>query len=83
MHEHNVGPPDIEAVDNFYIDKGFEPVVHSMNVTLTHNFVVSERVMQITDRHEPHITASCSLVLVSSLTRFKPGTVLADKEGHY
>ena len=49
---------------------------------------------QITDWHEPHIVEGLSSYhwlmqsnptdeLVSCLARFKPGTVLADKEGHY
>ena len=50
--------------------------------------------MQITDWHEPHLVEGLSSYhwlmqssprdeLVSSLTRFKPGTVIADKEGHF
>ena len=50
--------------------------------------------MQITDWHASHIVEGLSSYhwlmqsnprdeLVSCLTRFKPGTVLTDKEGHY
>ena len=50
LKEHNVSPPVIKAIDNFYIDKGVEPLVRSMNVILTeHSVTVGERVMQITD----------------------------------
>ena len=36
--------------------KEVEPLVRSMNVTLTqHSIIVGERVMQVIDWHEPHI----------------------------
>ena len=66
-----------------------------MNVTLTeHAVIVGERVMQTTDWHEPHLVKVLSSYhwliqssprdeLVSCLTRFKPGTVFADKEGRF
>jgi hypothetical protein len=51
--EQNVSPPVIKAIENF---RGIEPLVRSMNVTLSeHSIIVGERVMQITDWHEPHI----------------------------
>ena len=95
LKEHNISPPVIKAIENFYIEKGIEPLVCSMNVTLTeHAVIVGERVMQITNWHEPHLVEGLSSYhrlmqssprdeLVSCLTRFKPGTVLADKEGNF
>lgn len=58
-----------------------------MNVILSEHSVIGERVM-------PHLVEGLSSYhwlmqsnlrneLVSCLTRFRPGTVLADKEGHY
>ena len=66
-----------------------------MSVTLIeHAVIVGESVMQIIDWHEPHLVEGLSSYhwliqssprdeLVSCLTRFKPGTVLADKERHF
>ena len=87
--------PVIKPIENFFIEKGIEPLLLSMIVTLTEQAViVGERVMQITDWYEPHLVEGLSSYhwlmqssprdeLVSSLTRFKPGTVIADKEGHF
>ena len=38
---HNVSRPDIKAVENFYIEKGIEPLVRSLNVTLTQQLLLA------------------------------------------
>ena len=61
LKEHNVSPPVIKAIENFYIEKGVEPLLCSMNVTLSqHSVIVGERVMQITDWYEPRIVKGLS-----------------------
>jgi hypothetical protein len=61
LKEQNVSPPVIKAIENFYIERGIEPLVRSMNVTVSeHSIIVGERVMQITDWHEPHIVQGLS-----------------------
>ena len=73
LKEHNISPPVIKPIENFFIEKGIEPLVLSMIVTLTeHAVIVGERVIQITDWYEQHlvealVTGSCSLVLEMSL----------------